>query len=155
MFKFSIYNFNQFNMLEKLFLQNNNTNKNLVLMCIGTNSYFNDCFGVKLGDELKKLNFYVYGSTKREINGTNFMQVYNFIKNKHKNSKIIILDSVYLKGDKKPMLIYKNSPINVAGLNSKYLIGDEGILFNSFSYSKLEYINNAINLIKNMFLKLH
>jgi len=153
MFEFYLYNFDKFYLFEKLFLLNN-LNKDIVLLCIGTDAYFNDSFGVKIGDELKKLNFYVYGSSKREINGLNFLKVYEFIKKKHVKSKVIILDSVYLKSEKKPFLIYKNSPINVSGLNSDILIGDEGILFNSFSYSKIEYFNHAIKLLKSMFFKL-
>jgi len=153
MFEFCIYSLKEFNLLENLFI-NNNLNKDLVLLCIGTNSYFNDCFGPKIGDELKKLNLYVYGSSKREVNGKNFLEVYKFIKDKHKNSKVIIIDSVYLKGNKQPFLIYKNVPINVSGINSKVCIGDEGILFNSFSYSKIENLNKLIYLIKKLFVKL-
>lgn len=152
MFNLSVYNLKEFSRLENMFLSCNKNNE-IVVMCIGTKKYFNDCFGVLLGDKLKKLNIYVYGSSKREINGLNYLNVYKFIKRKHYNAKIIIIDSVFIKGDKKPVLIYKNGGINVSGLNSDILIGDEGILFNSFSYSNLDYLNNSIILINNLFHK--
>ena len=154
MFEFFLYDLKHFSSLEKLFLSNN-LKKEVVFLCVGTNSYFNDCFGPKIGDELKKLNFFVYGSSKREVNGLNCFKIYEFIKLKHKNCKVIILDSVFIKGEKKPFLIYKNSPIKISALNSDLSIGDEGILFNSFSYSKLEYINKVIDLIVKMNLKLN
>lgn len=152
MFEFNLYDLKNFESLKNLFL-NNNKNQELVIMCIGTKKYFNDSFAVLLGDELKKINLYVYGSSKREINGLNYLNVYNFIKSKHKNCKVIIIDSVYVKSEKKPILIYKNSPVNVSGLNSDIFIGDEGILFNSFSYSNLDYLKNIINLLKELFIK--
>ena len=154
MFELNVYSLSEFSVLEKLFLLNN-INKDLVFLCIGTQKYYLDSFGVKIGDKLKKLNFFVYGSSKREINGNNFLKVYEFIKKKHPNSKIIVIDSVYVKGNKKPVLIYKNTPINAGSLIGNYQIGHEGILFNSFSYSKIDDFNKIINLITNFFAKLN
>lgn len=153
MFEFNLYNFDSFEKFENLFLQNNK-NKDIVFMCIGTKKYFNDSFGVLLGDCLKNIPVYVYGSSKREVNGLNYLNVYNFIKNKHKNSKIVVIDSVYVKSEKKPIIIYKNNASNVSGLNSNLLIGDESILFNSFSYSNLDYLNNMVTRLSNLIKKL-
>lgn len=153
MFEFNLYDLKDFNKIETLFLENNK-NKDVVFICIGTKKYFNDSFAVMLGDKLKNYNLFVYGSSKREVNGLNYLNVYNFVKHKHKKSKIIILDSVFVKSDKKPILIYKNSPVNVSGLNSNLLLGDESILFNSFSYSNLDYLNKILILLSNLFKKM-
>lgn len=152
MFELNIFSLKEFKNLENTFLINN-INKNLVILCIGKKNYFYDSFGPVLGTELKKLNLFVYGSVNREVNGLNFKQVYNFIKTKHPKSKVIIIDSVFVKGSKKPILIYKNSPICVSGLNNNCYIGDEGILFNSFSYSNFKVVKKIVNLLKNMFNK--
>ena len=72
----------------------------------------------------------------------------------YKNSKIIVLDSVFIKSDKKPILIYKNSPISVSGINNNIAIGDECILFNSFSYSSLDCFKIALKLLTKMFKKI-
>lgn len=131
-----------------------NNDKKVVIMNVGTKKYFLDSFASFLGDKLKKLNLYVYGSTKREINGKNFLKVYEFIKKKHKGYKVIIIDSVYSLNRKKPILIYSNEPINVSFLSSDKKIGDAGILFNSFSYSSKEFIDKSMGVIENIFLKI-
>ena len=52
------------------------------------------------------------------------------------------------------MIVYKSHPINVSGINSKNFIGDEGLLFNSFSYQdeiSLRFaIDNIFSLIKEL-----
>lgn len=153
MFEILANNLKEYEIIKERFFENN-LNKNIVFMCIGTNKYFLDSFGAKMGDKLKQLNFYVYGSSKREINGKNYINVYNFIRKKHKKSKIIIIDSVYLQGKTKPMIVYKSHPINVSGINSKNFIGDEGLLFNSFSYQdeiSLRFaIDNIFSLIEEL-----
>ncbi|MBE5746425.1 MAG: DUF1256 domain-containing protein [Clostridiales bacterium] len=153
MFEFNLYDLENFNILENLF-KLNNYKKNIVVLCVGTLKYFNDSFGVIFGDLIKELNIYCYGCKKHEVNGLNYLQVYNFIREKHKSAKIIVIDSVFVKSDKKPILIYKNSPINVSCLNNNNLIGDEGILFNSFSYSNTKCFNKTLYLLRKMFEKI-
>lgn len=151
MFEFDLYSLNNFKLLEEVFLKQNK-GKDIVLMCVGTQKIIEDDFGPLVGDKLKELDIFVYGSSVREINGLNFMQVYNFIKKKHPKSKIIVVDSVLVE-NKQPILIYKNSPVRVSGINSEQFIGDESILFNSFSYYNLDIKHSAIFLIKKLFEK--
>lgn len=149
---FYIYN------LKKYFLFNNLItkylkNKKIILLCIGNSNFIYDDFGVKMGDTLKSLNFYCFGSSIREVNGLNFLQVYKYLKNKFPDYKIVIFDSVFCKNNK-PVLIFNKGGVNVSGINSNLTIGDYGILFNSFSYSNINLKNKIIKLLRKSFLKL-
>lgn len=148
-FNFYLYDLTEFNVFEQVFFESNKC-FDVVFLCIGTKNYFNDSFGVRIGDELKKCKVYCYGSSTREVNGTNFMEVYRFVKSKHKSSKIIIIDSVYFKTSNSPILVYQNTGVVVSGLNNKTPIGDAGILFNSFSYHNNEKVKNILGLITKM-----
>ena len=153
MFNFYLYDLKEFNVFEQVFLKNNEK-FDIVFLCVGTKKYINDNFGVRIGDELKKCKVYCYGSSTREVNGTNFMEVYKFVKSKHKNSKIIVIDSVYFKTKSSPILVYQNQGVVVSGLNNKTPIGDAGILFNSFSYNNNEKFGNVLNLLTKMLKKI-
>lgn len=127
--------------------------ENFIVMCIGTNKYFKDSFGPLVGDKLKSIKRYVFGSSVREIAGGNFLQVYNYIKQKFPAYKILIIDSFYCLSNKKPILFLKSGGINVSGLNCKFRIGDYGILFNSFSYNNMDYLDKIIYNLTKTFLK--
>ena len=129
-------------------------NRKFVVMNIGTKNYFLDSFGFKMGEKLKKLQIYAYGGKKREINGRKFLKTYKFIKEKHKDYDIVILDSVYSLNNKKPILIYKDSPIRVSFLTNKIEIGNAGILFNSFSYSSEESLDKTVKVVEKIFQKI-
>lgn len=151
MFNFYLYDLTEFNVFENLFQSFVNFSlKNVVFLCIGTKNYANDSFGVLCGDKLKNKNVYCYGSSVREINGTNFLDVYNFVKSKHKNAKIVVIDSVFVQSTQKPILIFRGGGVNVSGLNSNALIGDAGILFNSFSYHNNEKTQQVLCKIEKM-----
>lgn len=148
-----LYELCNYDIFEKNVLMNLKKEK-FIVMCIGTKRYNYDSFAVLLGDKLKKLKIYSFGSSLREINGENYLLVYNFLKKKFPKYKILILDSVYCLNKNKPLLIFKNNPINVSGINSKVCIGDYGILFNSFSYTDKYIIDNIMNLLTKTFFKL-
>lgn len=148
---YDISNYCLFDFVLKKELQN----KNIVFVCIGTKKYFYDDFGVLVGDKFKKLKVFSFGSSIREVNGLNYKEVYNFIKNKFPSYKIVVVDSVYINNSfKKPILMFKKSAINVSGINNKTRIGDYGILFNSFSYSNKNIKTNIINLLEKSIYKI-
>lgn len=153
MSNFLLYNLNDYSLFEDILL-NELKFKNLVILCIGTKNYENDAFGVKIGDELKNVKIISLGHSKREINGLNYSKVYDFIKQKLPEYKVVILDSVYINGDSKPYLVFKKSGVNVSGINSDKVIGDYGILYNSFSYSSKNIKDFVINLLTKTFNKL-
>lgn len=152
MFDFKLYSIDDFSSFEKIFFASNK-NKDLVLLNLGTKKFNYDSFGVELGDELKKLNFFVYGCSKREINGKNFAQVIDFIKKKHTNCKLIVIDSVYVAEGNKPILIYREGQTRVSCLNSTKFVGDASILFNSFSQKNRNLAKLVIFYVKKMFKK--
>ena len=125
-----------------------------VFLCIGTKKVLYDSFGPVMGSLLKKYSsFYVYGSLKREVNGLNFYEVYKFIKKKHTNSKIIVIDNAYIKNAGNVKLILKNSGVFPSGINnSKNQVGDVSILINGFSYNSNKVKKNYKQLFK-MLLK--
>lgn len=152
MLNFSLYNLKDYSLFEHILLKELLKTK-FVLICIGTKSYLNDDFGVIIGEKLKKIKVISFGGLKREINGLNFKQVYSFVKQKLPDFKVVIIDSVFVKNNNKPCLIFKKSGVNVSGINSTELIGDYGILFNSFSYSN-NTKDMVVNLLFNTFNKL-
>ena len=125
-----------------------------VFLCIGTTKVLCDSFGPMMGSLLKRYsNFYVYGSLKREVNGLNFFEVYKFIKKKHKNSKIVVIDNAYIKNAGNIKLILKNAGIFPSVINnSKNQVGDVSILINGFSYNSNKVKKNYKQLFK-MLLK--
>lgn len=151
MFKFVLYSLQQFDMLEKIILSN--MSQNTVFLCVGTKKYVNDSFGVVVGDKLKNIKVISFGSSKREINGTNFLKVFKFIKQKYKNYKTILIDSAYFNADNSPILVYQNYGIIPSAINSNIRIGDAGILFNSFSYTRKEIVDEVVYLLENMIKK--
>ncbi|MGN1208577.1 MAG: DUF1256 domain-containing protein [Christensenellales bacterium] len=153
MLKFDLFDLNDFESFENLFFEQTK-NCEIVLLCVGTKKCAFDDFGVIVGDKLKNLKIYCYGSSKREINGTNFLEVFDFVKKKHSKAKIVVIDSVFVKSAKKPILIFQNYGVVVSGLNNNRPIGDQGILFNSFSYHNSETFEKVLNLIYKMFKKI-
>lgn len=122
-------------------------------MRLRTKKYVNDSFGVVVGDKLKNIKVISFGSSKREINGTNFLKVFKFIKQKYKNYKTILIDSAYFNADNSPILVYQNYGIIPSAINSNIRIGDAGILFNSFSYTRKEIVDEVVYLLENMIKK--
>lgn len=112
-----------------------------IFLCIGTSKCLQDCFGVFCGTALKKQSkFKVFGSIKHEINARNFLQTYEFIKRKNKNSPIVIIDNVFIKNSNETMLILKNTGICPNAIFNKRIIGDVSILINGFSYNMFKTI---------------
>lgn len=150
MFDFYLYDLNDFYVFEDVFKLGIENTKQIVFLCVGTKKYKQDSFGVLMGDKIKKLKVFCYGCSKREINGLNYSKVYEFVKKKHQNSKIIIVDSIFIEGGKKPILIFKSGGVVVSALNNKMSIGDAGILFNAFSYNNDDIAGKIMQLIENM-----
>lgn len=150
MFQFSLSNLNDAKIFYDIFF---NYVKGLkqkpVFLCVGTNKIKNDCFGPNMGSILKKnFRFFVYGSLKREVNGLNFVEVFNFIKKKHENAPVIVIDNVLIKNSNNIKLIFKNEGIFPRGLsNNKHLIGDASLLINGFEYNNCDNFKDLYKII--------
>lgn len=151
MFNFYLYDLKDFGML-KNFIDEFDLNKTVIL-CIGTKKMFEDSFGVLFGDRIKSKKLYCFGSSKREINGTNFLKVYDYVRNKYKDYKILVIDSVYVNSKNKPILIYQNFGVKVSGLNNDVVVGDAGILFNAFSYNNYNSFDCVLTKLEKLFEK--
>ncbi len=121
-------------------------NKDVVVLCLGYKNFFLDSVGPIVGSILKhKYNtkVYVYGSLNSDINAKIAKKYYSFIKNKHKNSKIIIIDALISKNKKEGKLI-------VTKKNGNILILANIITLQNFNKNILECIkiNNVLNSSK-------
>ncbi|MEG0051053.1 MAG: spore protease YyaC [Terrisporobacter sp.] len=71
-------------------------NKDIVILCIGTDRSTGDSLGPIVGDKLKFLvrdRVFIYGDLEHPVNAKNISDTYNFIINKHINSFIIAIDA--------------------------------------------------------------
>ncbi|MBO5103206.1 MAG: DUF1256 domain-containing protein [Clostridia bacterium] len=78
------------------FLKNFLGNKKPVLLCLGTDKILADCLAPLTADLLRNQNFpcYIYGGLKSPITKQNAEYASEFINTIHKNSPIIVLDSM-------------------------------------------------------------
>lgn len=69
--------------------------KNVVIVCIGTDRCIGDCLGPLVGNYLKESNFPlpIYGTVSTPIHALNINKKLKFIKNKHINANIIGIDA--------------------------------------------------------------
>jgi len=101
-------------------LKNNNLP---VFMCIGSAFVVSDSIGPVVGSLLtNKYNIetYVYGNLKNNITKENLNNYYNFIKKKHLNSKIIVIDSGLSELDKIGLVKFNKGSIYTGAENINY-----------------------------------
>ena len=70
--------------------------KKPVFMCIGSDKYIADSLGPMIGEILKRkynIQAYIYGNLDYNINATNLVACYNYIKTIHPQSQIIAIDA--------------------------------------------------------------
>ena len=73
-----------------------------VFMCVGSDRVVGDSLAPIVSEYLIKkfkINAYVYGTLKNPITAKNINSAYSFIKMKHKNSKIIVVDATLANED--------------------------------------------------------
>jgi putative sporulation protein YyaC len=71
-------------------------NKNIVIVCIGTDRSTGDSLGPLVGTKLKQksvLPYYVYGTLEQPIHAVNLEESYKKIKEKHPTAIIIAIDA--------------------------------------------------------------
>ncbi len=70
--------------------------KNPVYMCIGTDKVFSDSLGPKVGSLLNEnmsKPCFVYGLCKQNITAENLVYCYDFIRQMHPSSQIVVIDA--------------------------------------------------------------
>lgn len=71
-------------------------NKEIVILCIGTDRSTGDSLGPIVGDKLKFLvrdNIYIYGNLENPVHAKNIAEINDFILKKHSNPYIIAIDA--------------------------------------------------------------
>lgn len=67
--------------------------EDMVFLCLGCPKYPLDSFAPRLGSELKKLGFTVYGTVEEPIDGRNYIEKCLDVVFKYKDKKVIAVDS--------------------------------------------------------------
>lgn len=108
------------------------TNKNIVILCIGTDRSTGDCLGPLVGHKLQFLlrdNIHLYGTLEQPIHAKNLEDTITLINDKHPDALVVAIDACL--GDIKNVgkIYIKEEPLSPgAALNKKLpKIGDISI----------------------------
>lgn len=103
------------------------TNKPILIVCIGTMNVVRDSIGPEVGSRLKELGFNVLGTKDEPVHGLNIISTADFIKENYEDHFIIGIDASI--GVKKGLIILDNKPISPGKGVNKTLpdIGDVSI----------------------------
>lgn len=132
--------------------------KEKVFLCVGNYKIWYDCFACKLGQAIKNLgvNAYVYGGTEFPILKHNVDQYTKFIKSKHPNACVIVIDNILTNNTQYcGKLEIKEESTNIAALTSGYRVGDISVLLYTNTgvdgYVFLDYQRKIVYLLANIF----
>lgn len=105
----------------------------IVIVCVGSTKVISDCYGPIVGHilcEKYNPNAYVYGTLSSPINALNLVSSLNQIKQRHKSSKIICVDSFEPGYSNKDEIRFINGPIKPGLASGKNLpsVGDISII---------------------------
>lgn len=105
-----------------------------IILCVGTSKCVSDCIAPYIGSILKKLNVqtFVYGTQKNNVDGLNLSDYYDYIINKHKNNKIIIIDACLCTQKNLGKIWLKKGGI-ISCAKTQKRIGDFSLLINTFA----------------------
>ncbi len=114
---------------EKLEDLNFNLNKELIIVCIGTDRSTGDCLGPLTGSLLKKnnkTNISIWGDVNNPVHARNLDKTINIIEKKYKNPFIIAIDAGLGKKSSVGCIDVKKGPLKPGtGVNKKLTkIGD-------------------------------
>lgn len=119
---------------KNLLLKASKEEKEVVIICIGSDKYIFDSFGPVLGQLIKEkrlLNIKVYGTLDNPIHALNLQKEFEIIRNKHKNSFIIGVDASVTTKNISERIAFLNKSIEPGLAFNKKLIpvGDCSIIF--------------------------
>lgn len=104
-------------------------NRDIVILCIGTDRSTGDSLGPLVGDKLKFLvrtNVYLYGGLKEPVHAKNLVETLEMINKKHKNPFIIAIDASLGSLDDVGKIIIESKPLYPGSALNKDLpsVGD-------------------------------
>jgi len=124
---------------------------NIVFVCVGNSDVWYDSFGPIVGSLLININkfpYFVYGNMNKNIKLTNLNHYINWIKKKHFNKKIVVIDAALSKFNRED-IVFRQGKVKCAYFNK------ESKPFGDFSIlcpinENIKNINNGfVNIIKN------
>lgn len=118
----------ELNIFENFCIKNK---EKIVFMCVGNSKVWYDSFGPIVGSLLTntyKIKSYVYGNCEKNITRTNLLSYINFIKTKHFNKKIIVIDSAINDSPDIKIVVFRKGGVVCAYYENNVGIGDMGIL---------------------------
>ena len=94
----ALYNF--MNSLQELLTKHNSDNREIVLVCIGSDRATGDCLGPIVGQKLSihqkrpnKKSFHLYGTLEKPVHAKNLETTVAFIKSFHPDALVIAIDA--------------------------------------------------------------
>lgn len=125
--------------------------RNILIVCIGTDSCIGDSLGPLTGTLLKKSNcpYLVLGDLENVISSNNLRSLYDQICQNYKDYFIIAIDACLgYKSDVGKVIIERGSIQPASAINNNYMfIGDVCIKAVVNSYSPMKYAN--IHILQN------
>lgn len=103
-----------------------------VILCIGSDKVTGDALGPVVGHILTRemnVSAFVYGSLSRPVNALNLLETIAFIKHKHRDKKILVIDSSVGRKEDLGKISIKNDGIYPGAASNKNLpkVGDISI----------------------------
>jgi len=148
--------------LAKKIYENINTDKDIIIVNIGTDRAIGDCLAPLLGTLLKekKSKITIYGDVKNPIHALNINKKIALIKAIHPNSYIIGIDACIGDKDEIGNIVLRDSPIQPGiGMGKKLLsVGDlsiVGVVANKpscFNDIRLDFIYDMASVIRDSIL---
>ena len=145
-------------MFEEFLKSNKN---NIVFVCVGNSDVWYDSFGPIVGSLLININnfpYFVYGNMHTNIKLTNLNNYINWIKKKHFNKKIVVIDAALSKINRE-CIVFREGAIKCAYFNKESKpFGDFSILcpinenIKKIDNGFVNIINNSI-IIKTLIVK--
>ena len=126
------------------------TKNDYIFLCVGSTKIIADSFAPMLGTMLIQNNcpFYVYGTLKMPINAINLKSALEYIFEKHKNCKIIVVD-VKISNTNCEKVEFNKGNLIVAYNSLKISVGDYNL---TLSLTKQKFDNFALDqLFKSVF----
>ena len=104
---------------------------NIVFLCVGNSHVWYDSFGPIVGSLLQNkynIQSFVYGNCENNITRSNLFDYIEFVKRKHFNKKIIVLDSAISDDFSLESVVFRKGEVVCAYYNNNVGAGHYGVL---------------------------
>ena len=128
-----------------------------IFLCVGNSNVVADCFGPLVGEILtKKYGISgVFGNLENNITSKNINQIYQMIKLKYPNKKVVIIDAALSESNNVGLVNFLNTGCVPACFTNFKIMGDYSILgltnvkgVNGLMFLKTVKFNMVLNMAK-------